>query len=209
MSLKNQTFDNWQAIVGIDAHNVNVQGFPMQFYDQRFSFILIATLNKDRGPRMNGAGEVRNIIITDAARGEWVAFLDDDDTVSPYYAEWLRDLVTREEKKHKRRVDLVLFRMRTNRPFHVRRNQTVLPPFSHGNRAHNSWVGISYAVRRDVFTSKRLAFVSSNAEDYNLLRDAYKSGLNVKISNCIAYFVKASPEISPASSCVLNNLTIA
>jgi hypothetical protein len=121
--------------------------------------------------------------------------------------EWLEDGLLEEKKRHGKRVDLVLFtRMRIARPFHP--NETVLPPFSHGDRARNSWVGISFAVRRNLFMSNKFAFSPHNAEDYNLLKTAYESGINMKIANCVAYFVKASPEVLPGS-CSLSDLTIA
>ena len=187
--------------MGIDVQNINSANLPKQFHDDRFSFMFIATDNKDRGVRLNGSGEVRNKIIA-SARGEWVAFVDDDDTISPYYVEWLEDGLLEEKKRHEKRVDLVLFRMRRMG------RSPVLPPFSDGGRAHKNRVGISFAVRRNLFVSDKVAFFPDKFEDYNLLKTAYKSGINMKIANCVAYFVNSSPEVLPGS-CSLSNNTIA
>jgi glycosyltransferase involved in cell wall biosynthesis len=204
LSLKNQTRDKWEAIIGIDVKNVNYTNVSSQFNDNRFSYMLISTAKTDRGPSLNGAGELRNTMIT-AARGEWVAFVDDDDTISPYYVEWLEDCLLGEKKRDEKRVDLVLFRMRIARKFQP--DETILPPFSHKNTARNSWVGISFAVRRNLFTSNKLAFTTHNAEDYKLLKAAYDIGINMKIANLVGYFVKTNPEMLPGS-CSLSNLTI-
>jgi hypothetical protein len=56
--------------------------------------------------------------------------------------------------------------------------------------------------------SDKLAFFPDYAEDYNLLKAAYESGINMKFADCVAYFVKASPVVLPGS-CSLSNLTIA
>jgi hypothetical protein len=55
--------------------------------------------------------------------------------------------------------------------------------------------------------SDKLAFFPDYAEDYNLLKAAYESGINMKFADCVAYFGKQSPEVLPGS-CSLSNLTI-
>jgi hypothetical protein len=212
VSLKNQTRDNWEAIMGIEmARGIKIDHFPKQFHDERFRYMLVATAFKSpSSPGKNGAGEIRNAIIASAARGEWVAFVDDDDTLSPHYVEWLEDSVMNEEKRGNKRVDVVLFRMKIG----VRKEMskdTILPPFRHGNRALNSWVGISFAVRRDLFSSNTVAFQTPSephmAEDYYFLKTAFKIGLNMQIADCVAYFVREDPKVQPGS-CNLSRLTV-
>ena len=210
LSLKNQTRDNWEAIMGLDMRKINIDHFPKQFHDERFRYILVATTFKREIRGKSGAGEIRNAIIANAARGEWVAFVDDDDTLSPHYVEWLEDSVMNEEKRGNKRVDVVLFRMKIG----VRKqmsNDTILPPFRHGNCARNSWVGISFAVRRDLFTSNKIAFQTPSdpymAEDYNFLKTAYKIGLNMQVADCVAYYVRDDPEVQ-SGSCNLSRLTV-
>lgn len=213
LSLKNQTRDNWEAIVGIDVQNIHTDHLLERFFDdQRFSYMLVGSVGQNRGPALNGAGEIRNKMILDGARGDWVAFVDDDDTISPHYVEWLQNSVMQHEQQHNTTVDLVLFRMKfaEARKFD---NRTIFPPWEHKNRAHNSHVGISYAVRRHLFTSQRLAFASHNAEDYNLLKAAFQqhqqqsNSIHMKIADCVAYFVRANPPLQQPQQPTFCNLT--
>lgn len=114
-SLLDQTHSNWEAIVGVDCGvvacglNVNqtIAELSQAFVqDPRIHYLPIQTGSRFRGRKKNGAGQVRNAIIQDYARSDWVAMVDDDDTLSPYYAEaWSKALFQHSA------MDIVVFRM--------------------------------------------------------------------------------------------------
>ena len=80
-SLLKQTNNNWKAIIIYDG----VEG--KQFDDDRIKTI---NINKTGivGQIHGEAGLVRNVGIKEADT-KWIAFLDDDDTITPYYIDSL------------------------------------------------------------------------------------------------------------------------
>ena len=100
------------------------------------------------------------------AKTDWVAFVDDDDTISPFYINYFvqfleQQNMTRRKKDSKtnelvtnRRIsanyqskartidaDVLVSRMQQN-------EETVLPPLEHGGQLMHSCVGISFMVKR-------------------------------------------------------------
>ena len=136
----------------------------------------------------NHAGAVRNVAIKDAAT-EWLAFLDDDDTLSPNYVEHLRAELGRSE-----RIDAVIFRMRTNKS--ERRMHPVLPPAGSADLKEGQ-VGISFSVRRRplCFGRERVfRFEAGRTEDFVALDWLRKNGAVIAMSPRVAYFVEMEPE---------------
>jgi hypothetical protein len=151
----------------------------------RFPWLSIAATGARLG-RANHAGAVRNIGIEMAAT-EWVAFLDDDDALSPRYVEWLRA-----EIRASPDADAVVFRMRTDKagPRHK-----VLPPIGETDFAVGR-VGISFAALRSPksIVPKLLAFRPGSTEDFDLLDRLRSAGSEMVLSPRVAYFVEMLPE---------------
>ena len=76
-SLLNQTNSNWKAIIIFDGvkNNLNINHEKIITYEI-----------EKKGSSINQASEVRNYGIS-KANSEWIAFLDDDDTISNDYVE--------------------------------------------------------------------------------------------------------------------------
>lgn len=72
-SVRRQTFDDWEAIVVVDGPDLGTETYLRQEADPRIRHLV--------NPQSLGGAEARNVGIS-AARGDWVALLDDDD-------EWL------------------------------------------------------------------------------------------------------------------------
>lgn len=159
-----QTVPEWQALVIADC----VPEFRLPISDDR-----IYTLNlRNKHGTGNNGGQVRNHGLTNAC-GDWLAFVDDDDSVDPHYLEWLR-----EEGADQ---DLVIFRMRCGPGGHV------LPP---DTNLHPGYVGISFALRREFQSSKGLWFPNDSGEDWVMLSNARANGARIKVSDRVAYFVR-------------------
>ena len=211
-SLLDQTHSNWEAIVGVDCGvvacglNVNqtIAELSQAFVqDPRIHYLPIQTGSRFRGRKKNGAGQVRNAIIQDYARSDWVAMVDDDDTLSPYYAEaWSKALFQHSA------MDIVVFRMQDPKL------DSPLPPLDNthflqakreyhlANREREvTWlgigsVGISFAVRRYYWTKPqdRVIFVPHPSEDFNFLETAQtKAHAQVVLANCTLYFIRQAP----------------
>jgi cellulose synthase/poly-beta-1,6-N-acetylglucosamine synthase-like glycosyltransferase len=198
-SLQNQTRSDWKAIVGVDTIVANISSSSSLedlsrlvlasthhvIMDERVTFIPITTTSQNRGMKKNGAGGVRNEMIRSShCQTDWVAFVDDDDTLSKYYLESLLS-----GQKQDPMADIFIFRMK-----HWK--QGVLPPLRHGTVARKNNVGISFAVRRDLMvrsTPPPVVFTPYSGEDFVFLKRAQSSGARIKITNCIGYHVRAPP----------------
>ena len=155
----------------------------------------------------NAAGGIRNTIIQQFAQSEWVAFVDDDDTVSPFYAEYLMQAIQEQPS-----ANVVVFRMR-------RRGGEILPPPRPEQDIilRLGQVGISFAVRKDLFvrSDNPVVFVPSDTEDFTFLKAAYETNATIVLSNCVGYFVRQAPDESllnstekgPCSFRIVKNVT--
>lgn len=215
-SLLDQTHSDWEAIVGVDCvaisdpHssvdncNQTIAELSQAFsQDPRIRYLPVRTVSNFRGRKKNGSGQVRNVIIQDYARSDWVAMVDDDDTLSPYYVEaWGEAFL------HHSTVDIVVFRMQDPKL------DTPLPPldnthFLQAKREYRlanregevTWlgigsVGISFAVRRCYWTQPKDAviFVPHPSEDFNFLEMAQtKAHAQVVLASCCLYFIRQAP----------------
>eukprot|EP00977_Amphora_coffeiformis_P025246 scaffold18819_cov268-Amphora_coffeaeformis.AAC.9 len=230
-SLLHQTNPHWEAIIGIDTvmmqqqqqsirdHNIHVINYDD---DTRIRYVNVTTAGTDRGPNANGAGDIRNHIMksnmmmvqqqqpqqttttsshTDA---RWMAFVDDDDTVSPYYVEYLAQL-SHQSPQAPKQPDVVLFRMRDVRPAKQFWYRGILPPLAHGPVASVAAVGISFAIRRQFWMDNtRLRFRPGMAEDFDFLYQAqHVYGATVSMSCCVAYYVRSAPPPPPTRGTVV------
>ncbi len=161
-SLLNQSDPNWKAIVVCDGIS------NISFGDSR-----ISSVNIEKTGISNHAGAVRNFGIR-MANTEWVAFVDDDDTLSSDYL-----------KKFKQELDLnpdadcIIFRMQD-------KVRGPLPPAKSNNFKQN-YVGISFAVRK----SLAVEFEPSATEDFYYLDKVRNLKKKIIISPHITYFIRS------------------
>jgi glycosyltransferase involved in cell wall biosynthesis len=162
-SLKNQTKRNWKAIIIFDGIQPTISD-----NDERISIIQI-----EKKGKLNHAGRVRNSGI-EFVDTEWVAFVDDDDTITPNYLEIF-------ENELDDNWDVIIFRM-------LRKGIEVLPPFGEIDFEINK-VGISFSAKTSLFKVENLWFGESSVEDYELLDKFRNNNKHIKISNEITYIV--------------------
>jgi UDP-glucose:(glucosyl)LPS beta-1,3-glucosyltransferase len=170
-SIIKQTNPNWKCIVVYDE----VEG--QKFNDERIKTIVV-NLNLKKCECIgkclancndNGrAGYVRNEGIK-LADTEWIAFLDDDDTINPNYVE---TLITKYKE-----VDCVIFKMQMP-------NGTIVPTHPEIAKAN---VGISFAYKRNL---NLLFEAKTNAEDYIFLNNMLKYTGKITFANEIYYYVR-------------------
>lgn len=172
-SLYAQTNRDWKAIVIFDGIDPNIVAS-----DERVTITSCekaGTCEVVNGvEKPNGAGHVRNFGIKMCAT-EWIAFLDDDDTLAHTYVDTLLN-----EIHLCYRVDMVIFRM-------LHPEYGVLPKIS-STQFQKYEVGISFAIKRHIFEDG-LQFTSSHDEDYSLLCDIREKGYKIVMSPYVKYFV--------------------
>jgi len=167
-SLVNQKNPNWKAIVIFDGVSPNIEN-----KHPRIRFIETPKL----GQGHNSAGLVRNYGIT-FADTEWVAFLDDDDSVANNYI----NLFLSESHQYNL-ADIIIFRMKLNQP-----DNNILPNISTDMFYKNN-VGISFVVKKKIFDDGNV-FIPSITEDFTYLNNAKDKNYKIMISPYVTYFVR-------------------
>lgn len=172
-SLYQQTIWDWKAIIIFDGIEPNIN-----ISDPRIKILKCeksGTSEVAHGfQRNNGAGEVRNFGIK-YCDTEWVAFLDDDDTLSYTYLEAFFN-----ELNNVYNPDVILFRMRHS-------EYGVLPKLNSVDIIQYE-TGISFALRTKIFKDG-LWFSSSHAEDFDLMDRIKNNGYKIVMSPYVKYFV--------------------
>ena len=172
-SLQNQTNQDWKAIVIFDGIEPTIstddKRITITQCEKSGTSEIVNGITKS-----NGAGNVRNFGIK-MCETEWIAFLDDDDTLAHTYLETLFN-----EINLCYNVDVVIFRM-------THPEYGILPKVS-STHFHQYEVGISFAMKRNIF-SHDICFESSHDEDYNLLCKIRDRGYKMVMSPYIKYFV--------------------
>ena len=161
--LYNQTNNNWRAIVIFDGIK--------NTFDINNNKIDIYEIEK-KGECINQASNVRNFGIN-KAKSKWIAFLDDDDTISEDYVE----LFFNEEKILN--FDVYLFRM-------LMGNRII--PNENENNLKICDVGISFILKKNIFKNVKLE--NSPTEDYDFLKKIEKNNYKIIISNYVSYYVR-------------------
>ena len=166
-SLINQTNQNWECIIVYD----DVDG--PKFHDPRIKTL---KTNSKLGVLSDGnhgvSGIVRNVGI-EMCDTEWIAFLDDDDTIHKDYVKTLYEKYSE--------YDLVVWRMIFNGGLTIP-NQTSKTSFRFGD------VGISFCYKNKFdglkFDNNR------NGEDYDLVKKIEELSDNYIITEEIFYYVR-------------------
>jgi glycosyltransferase involved in cell wall biosynthesis len=177
-SLIKQTNPQWKAIIIFDGIEPTIHNL-----DNRFTILT----HKKIG-RLNYAGDVRNYGITHATT-DWVAFVDDDDEIKNTYVNTFY-----EETKYN--SDIIIFRMNLN---------NILLPKINTNNFYKNEVGISFAVKKQIFDSG-IVFEPSDYEDYEYLNKCRDNKYKILISPHHLYNVNKYN--SPYSPYLLNRVYI-
>jgi len=163
-SLQSQTLQNWYAIIVFDGMNPD-----FHCKDPRITFLTCDKL----GEGINHAGRVRNYGMT-FAKTDWIAFLDDDDSISSNYVETFYE----EIKNYK--TDVIIFRMHFN--------NEIFPELKTDN-FYKGKVGISFAIKKKIINVGNL-FSPSKYEDYDYLTLLDSKKYTIMISPYVLYFVR-------------------
>lgn len=127
-------------------------------------------------PHYRHEATVRNVGLRQV-KTEWVAWLDDDDTVDENYVAWLREDIEATNP------DVVIFRQVLPKPTEL--GDTIIPASPEivwGN------VGISYAVKLN--WALQFPFKRSKHEDLLQLVALEAAGANIHFSNRLAYYAR-------------------
>jgi hypothetical protein len=181
-SLQKLKNPNWECIIVFDGVKQNIE-----INDNRISIYEI-----EKKGKKNYGGFVRNFALQMDIKSNWVGFVDDDDTISDKYIDYLLD----ETKKYKC-IDILIFRM-------MYKNGVVLPDKNDKNIVMNK-VGISFAINKRIFKKKKYFFKNNSKEDYCFLRDLQIKKYKMLISSYVAYFVNMQPCITNSYSKILIN----
>ncbi len=171
-SLQNLKNPNWLCIIIFDGIKQNIT-----IDDHRFTIY-----ETEKKGEKNYGGYVRNLALQKNIETTWVGFVDDDDTISNKYIDYLL-----EESNKYQNVDVIIFRM-------IYENGVVLPDKYDKNIIMNK-VGISFAIHKNIFEKKKYFFKNNAKEDYCFLRMLQKNNYKILISGFIAYFVRMSNPI--------------
>ena len=174
-SLYNQSMPNWKAIVIFDGIEPNI--VPN---DSRIKIIttgnkLGISENVNGENKTNGAGYVRNYGIQ-LCDTEWIAFLDDDDTIAYNYLETFYNEIHLIYD-----ADVIIFRMKHP-------EYGVLPKLNSTNFIKYE-VGISFAIKTKIFQEDKNTFKASHSEDYTLLNELRDKNYRIVLSPYVKYFV--------------------
>lgn len=192
LSLVEQTNENWEAWVGFDGISENDFDKSLLIEDSKIHYLYI----KDRLGQFDhssgqmrptgNAGAVRNYILSQIDNDyEWIGYVDDDDTIRPYYVEKLSDEI------NSTYFDCCIFRMEHN----DKKNNVVhiIPPPGMSTIMQN-YVGISFTVKKEFLQKNNISFINSSSEDYSLLEAINNCGGVIFLSEYIAYDVRPGEE---------------
>jgi len=175
-SLRKLKINRWEAIILFDGvKNHHIQQNLRKLNDSR---LLIFDVPKIGNIEKHHAGLVRNLAFP-FVHTPWVAFVDDDDTISPYYINHL----LHEIQIHPD-IDTVIFRM-------MYPNHSYLPTEDDFDILP-SRVGISFCVKSSILSDESNHFMNHSFEDYHFLFNLKMKHYKLIISPYIAYYVRSN-----------------
>lgn len=168
-SLRAQTNPDWEAIVvgdGVEPDRDLIRG------DRRIDMSCY-------GPGFGSAGLVRNFALMRvemicAVPPRWIAFLDDDDHLTPHYVEHLVE----QEELHPD-ADVIVSRMKHTKLGVLPRPDNIL---------RFGLVGISFAVKAETMQGRK--FIEGLGQDWGLIEGLLKDGKKIHVSPHIDYLVR-------------------
>ena len=174
-SLLNQTDDRWEAIIIFDGDEPPESGFSTSRYasDPRIRNYTMPKMGEE-----NYAALPRNYGMS-KANSEWLAFVDDDDVLSPEYVAHLW-----KESRLDPLAETCVFRMSYVCPGDI----CIRPPEDHAMFQLYS-VGISFAMKRDLFENG-FWFRPCNIEDFKLLETIFHAKKRIVMSPYVTYYVR-------------------
>jgi glycosyltransferase involved in cell wall biosynthesis len=173
LSLTRQRDAHWTAVVAFDGITPDTS---VLVQDPRITFLFV---EKKRGHSHKGrtgrAGKVRNYAIRRSETADWVAFVDDDDTLDVGYVEALRLQISAHPSS-----SCFIFSMRAvgGRVY----------PSPGTTRFVKNDVGISFAYKRFLFDDG-FKFQNSYVEDFELLDNLRAAGVQMTIVPDVMYYV--------------------
>ena len=151
-SIKNIKGNNWKSIIVFDGVKKNID-----IKDDRFII-----LEREKKGEKNYAGLVRNIafnyISNKNIKSKYICFVDDDDTLSPYYINNLN-----EEIKHNKDAELIIFRM-----IYTKNDKYHVLPDERCTKILKCRVGISFCMKYDLIKYK---FNNNQYEDFFYIKN--------------------------------------
>ncbi len=173
-SLKRLKTDLWECIIIFDGVKNTI--LPQLKQDRRFRIFEIDKL----GASPNHSGLVRNYAFPFVST-PWIGFIDDDDTLSPYYIDNLLD----EIKLQNNQLDAVIFRM-------IYRNKVIVPSKDDMDIIQGR-VGISFCFKRYLLhVEEGIRFENSGYEDFHFLKNIKDHDYKIILSPYISYYVKSN-----------------
>lgn len=173
-SLISQTNPDWNCYVGFDGMKESDVDKNLLLEDNRIHYLFLGEKLGTSSFHGN-AGKVRNKIIASIENpSEWIGFLDDDDSLSHYYIEILKNELNKED------YDCFVFRMN--------HNGNIIPPFEMQNLVQNH-VGISFCVKTKFIKDTGIKFENNNAEDFMFLSEIFNHKGRIKLLPYVGYFV--------------------
>jgi glycosyltransferase involved in cell wall biosynthesis len=175
-SIYNQTISTWKAIIIFDGVKST-----LDHNDNRIQIIEIPK----SGMSFNSAGLVRNEGMK-YVNTQWIAFLDDDDTISSdYLTKFYEDL----DNIGIDQLDVYIYRMAM---IDTNCNKIRIVPKADSDNFYICDVGISFIIKKEIF-DKNIIFTPDGAEDYLYLNKIREKGYKIWISKYVSYFVRMNP----------------
>jgi hypothetical protein len=169
-SIQNQSSNNWHCIIIFDGIDIPSNISQLVKDNKRFTLVRINKVGC-----LNHGARVRNEGLK-LVKGGWVGFVDDDDTLSPYYVEHMNNYILSNSN-----IKCIIFRM-------LYSDNNVIPKIN-SHTFYEGNVGISFCFNAELLRNG-FYFTPSSLEDYVLLNRIRSSGYKIVMSSKIGYFVR-------------------
>lgn len=171
-SLLNQNSWNWLSYIIFDgASPIEIKGLNPDINYLNDNHFIVSKVDK-----LGHAGLVRNSVL-DKIDTEWIAFVDDDDTLKETYIDKL--IYYQNNNKDK---DIIIF------SYYDDINKNLQPP-ANLNYIKRCNVGISFAIKTKFVQNNNIKFIEGGIEDFEFLNDAVNKGANYLITHDVQYLV--------------------